>query len=131
MQEPGSLLRHRARLWSDLAKTARKQEVWDVCRVASRFALLYDDGRWTNKAPAPQSAPAKSKDGSESTDPEKSKDRISSAIEVPLYDKDLIRTLAEVNFINGEVSLSVHANKVDLSLAQLLGLDSLIAIGGR
>jgi len=36
----------RAALWGDLAKTARKQEVWDVCRVAARFCLLYDDGRW-------------------------------------------------------------------------------------
>jgi hypothetical protein len=42
------LLYFRARLWGDLAKTARKQEVWDVCRVASRFCLLYDDGRWKN-----------------------------------------------------------------------------------
>jgi len=40
------LLVTRAALWGDLAKTARKQEVWDVCRVAARFCLLYDDGRW-------------------------------------------------------------------------------------
>lgn len=43
--------RERARLWGDLAKTARKQEVWDVCRVAARFCLLYDDGRWKNILP--------------------------------------------------------------------------------
>ncbi len=36
----------RVRLWADLAKTARKQGVWDICRVACRFCLLYDDGRW-------------------------------------------------------------------------------------
>ncbi len=41
----------RAQLWADLAKTARKQEVWDVCRVAARFCLLYDDGRWKNEPP--------------------------------------------------------------------------------
>ncbi|XP_039478106.1 cilia- and flagella-associated protein 46 isoform X2 [Oreochromis aureus] len=34
------------RLWATLAKTARKHEVWDVCRAACRFCLLYDDGRW-------------------------------------------------------------------------------------
>ena len=39
----------RAHLWVDLARTARKQEVWDVCRVAARFCLLYDDGRWKNE----------------------------------------------------------------------------------
>ena len=37
----------RVRIWADLAKTARKQNVWDVARVASRFCLLYDDGRWS------------------------------------------------------------------------------------
>lgn len=36
----------RAHLWSDLAKIARKQQVWDVCRVACKFCLLYDDNRW-------------------------------------------------------------------------------------
>ena len=25
---------------------SRKQEVWDVCRAACRFALAYEDGRW-------------------------------------------------------------------------------------
>uniref|UniRef100_A0A665UGC6 Cilia and flagella associated protein 46 n=1 Tax=Echeneis naucrates TaxID=173247 RepID=A0A665UGC6_ECHNA len=33
-------------LWAALVKTARKHEVWDVCRAACRFCLLYDDGRW-------------------------------------------------------------------------------------
>lgn len=41
----------RARLWADLAKAARKQEVWDVCRVAARFCLLYDDDRWKVEPP--------------------------------------------------------------------------------
>ncbi|CAG6017918.1 unnamed protein product [Menidia menidia] len=36
----------RAKLWATLAKLARKLEVWDVCRAACRFCLLYDDGRW-------------------------------------------------------------------------------------
>lgn len=38
----------RVRLWASLVKTARKQEVFDVCRAACRFCLLYDDGRWKN-----------------------------------------------------------------------------------
>ncbi|XP_062591392.1 cilia- and flagella-associated protein 46-like [Saccostrea cucullata] len=127
--------RERARLWGDLAKTARKQEVWDVCRVAARFCLLYDDERWKNvpppkmespkpsekaKTPAPpveqstttaggEVAPStvdmsdrksrmmtqQSMGGSRPTSPERT---------VPLYDKDLIRMLAEVAFIQGEVS---------------------------
>uniref|UniRef100_A0A4W4GBY6 Uncharacterized protein n=1 Tax=Electrophorus electricus TaxID=8005 RepID=A0A4W4GBY6_ELEEL len=38
----------RERLWASLVKVARRQEVWDVCRAACRFCLLYDDGRWKN-----------------------------------------------------------------------------------
>ena len=41
----------RMKLWATLAKAARKQEVWDVCRAACRFCLLYDDGRWTIPKP--------------------------------------------------------------------------------
>ncbi|KAM6916250.1 cilia- and flagella-associated protein 46 [Xenentodon cancila] len=36
----------RAKLWATLARTARKLEIWNVCRAACRFCLLYDDGRW-------------------------------------------------------------------------------------
>ncbi|XP_028324506.1 cilia- and flagella-associated protein 46 isoform X2 [Gouania willdenowi] len=34
-------------LWATLSKTARKLQVWDVCRAACRFCLLYDDGKWS------------------------------------------------------------------------------------
>uniref|UniRef100_A0A8C2F734 Uncharacterized protein n=1 Tax=Cyprinus carpio TaxID=7962 RepID=A0A8C2F734_CYPCA len=40
--------KERVKLWGSLAKTARKQEVFDVCQAACRFCLLYDDGRWKN-----------------------------------------------------------------------------------
>lgn len=30
-------------------KTARSQKVWDVCRTAAAFCLLYDDARWIVK----------------------------------------------------------------------------------
>ncbi|KAM8852116.1 cilia- and flagella-associated protein 46 isoform 2-T2 [Synchiropus picturatus] len=45
-QEAGTDHRERMELWATLAKTARKRKVWDVCRAACRFCLLYDDGRW-------------------------------------------------------------------------------------
>ena len=50
-QFPFALVTHtrRCRLWADLAKTARKQEIWDVASAAARFCLLYDDGRWTGR----------------------------------------------------------------------------------
>ncbi|XP_068184453.1 cilia- and flagella-associated protein 46 isoform X2 [Antennarius striatus] len=40
----------RLKLWASLVKTARKQEVWDVCRAACRLCLQYDDG--TRRGPA-------------------------------------------------------------------------------
>ena len=43
----------RAHLWADLARTARKQGVWDVTRVAARFCLLYDDDRWRIQSDIP------------------------------------------------------------------------------
>ncbi|XP_053406399.1 cilia- and flagella-associated protein 46-like [Mercenaria mercenaria] len=112
--------RERARLWGDLAKTARKQEVWDVCRVASRFCLLYDDGRWKNiiiekdESPKP---PEKSKtaDSNVADGTQSAMDRSSTQLtqqdggrsdsptpQSSLYDKDLLRMFAEVNFIQGE-----------------------------
>jgi len=36
----------RVQLWADLCKVARQQEIWDVCRAAAHFCLLYDDARW-------------------------------------------------------------------------------------
>ncbi|KAL3864704.1 hypothetical protein ACJMK2_006363 [Sinanodonta woodiana] len=106
--------RERARLWGDLAKTARKQEVWDVCRVAARFCLLYDDNRWKNTAPvrtdsAKLSDKGKAADSSpgESSSAGQLQDKPGSRPTTPvqtgrLYDKDLVRMLAEVNFIQGE-----------------------------
>ncbi|PAA91512.1 hypothetical protein BOX15_Mlig026945g4 [Macrostomum lignano] len=136
--------RVRARLWADLARTARSQEVWDVCRVACRFCLLYDDGRWKNPVPQakpegdskkkkkqqhqqtspdptqpqqPQSGSGNASDDHDS-DAEKSKrgsvdsrggsdaflDAASAApaTRPNLYEKELVRTLAEVGFICAE-----------------------------
>lgn len=38
-----SRLVSRIQIWAELAKVSRKQGVWDVCRAASRFCLLYDN----------------------------------------------------------------------------------------
>uniref|UniRef100_A0A3P9P3C7 Cilia and flagella associated protein 46 n=1 Tax=Poecilia reticulata TaxID=8081 RepID=A0A3P9P3C7_POERE len=40
----GDNISTKIKLWVTLAKTARKLEVWDVCRAACRFCLLYDGG---------------------------------------------------------------------------------------
>lgn len=40
----------RVQIWAELAKVARKQGVWDVCRTASRFCLAYDVGKVERQA---------------------------------------------------------------------------------
>ncbi|CAD5115467.1 DgyrCDS4439 [Dimorphilus gyrociliatus] len=92
----------RAKLWADLAKTARKQEVWDVCRVACRFCLLYDDGRFVRDdlLKEEQRPPTSlSKKGSEVSfeKPATPPPTISM-----LFEKHLLRTLVEVYFVQGE-----------------------------
>ncbi|KAM9561024.1 cilia- and flagella-associated protein 46 isoform 6-T6 [Salvelinus alpinus] len=101
-QGAGKNDRERVKLWAALAKTARKQEVWDVCRAACRFCLLYEDGRW--KAPK---SDCERKAGDESPvegglhgDRRPSAGRLAQSAE-----KDLLRLLAEVCFINAEATI--------------------------
>ena len=72
--------RERLKLWFDLCKIARRQQIWDVCRVACRFCLLYDDDKFINRF-IPLNDPKSQ-----------------------LFHKELMRNLAEAHFIKGEVS---------------------------
>lgn len=112
----------RVRIWADLAKTARKQQVWDVARVAARFCLLYDDNRWSKKNSG--NTLEKSGDGGVDNSKEETTGvkspipgETGSKLDVTgmklLYpqgmapfsvEQDLLRTLAEVHFIFAEVS---------------------------
>ncbi|XP_057703978.1 cilia- and flagella-associated protein 46 isoform X1 [Corythoichthys intestinalis] len=83
----------RLRLWATLAKTARKEEVWDVCRVACRFCLLYDEAR------SKMSKCHKSKCSEE----ESSSENLSSYEEIQPCPKKL-RLLAEICFITAEAT---------------------------
>ncbi len=59
---------------------ARRQEIWDICRTAARFCLLYDN--------------------------EKRRSLLNSTDQSTMpsvFQRDLIRILAEIHFINGEV----------------------------
>ncbi|XP_059152499.1 cilia- and flagella-associated protein 46-like isoform X4 [Physella acuta] len=104
--------KERARLWGDLAKLARKQEVWDVCRVACKYCLLYDDPKWqivqppatTKRMESPSVYKSESSKGEE-PDPEKrlrSFSRSATPQYFPNNVKDQIRLMAEVSFIHGE-----------------------------
>ncbi|XP_007452074.1 PREDICTED: tetratricopeptide repeat protein 40 [Lipotes vexillifer] len=46
----GRNAKERVQIWAELAKVARKQGVWDVCRTASRFCLAYDVGKVERQA---------------------------------------------------------------------------------
>ncbi|XP_045926168.1 cilia- and flagella-associated protein 46 isoform X3 [Micropterus dolomieu] len=84
----------RVKLWATLAKTARKQEMWDVCRAACRFCLLYDDGRWkiskTDKCRCSEEESC-----AECHDCNGSQTCV----------KDLLRLLAEIHFISAEATV--------------------------
>lgn len=74
--------KERLKLWYDLSKIARKQQIWDICRVSCRFCTLYDNPKHIDRFLRGQQQNA----GFGS-----------------LFDQDLMRNLAEVHFIFGEV----------------------------
>lgn len=119
----------RVRIWADLAKTARKQEVWDVTRVAARFCLLYDNGRWSKRGASGRSIPndGDQDEGDNQAQPagakEAPQDKRGGTITEPSKvdptgmkvlqpqgltpfkkEQDLLRTLAEVHYIYAEVN---------------------------
>ena len=76
----------RLKLWADLTMMARRQEIWDVCRTAARFCLLYDN---ESRRALIQTANASTNMPS-------------------VFQRDLIRLLAEIHFISGEVDTPVR-----------------------
>ncbi|XP_066410721.1 cilia- and flagella-associated protein 46 [Molothrus aeneus] len=98
--------RERIILWADLAKVACKQEVWDVCRAACRFCLLYDDilSREATKHKQTQKNKANANvmmDGQRGRSSGKSLLPAKSFS----FEADLFRILAEIRFINAEATV--------------------------
>ncbi|XP_072485234.1 cilia- and flagella-associated protein 46 isoform X4 [Notamacropus eugenii] len=86
-------------IWADLAKVARKQGVWDVCRTACRFCLLYDV--MAKKMSRVRKGPGRRK----KVGTEVVLDVLSSSEMMPsshIVAVDIQRTFAEVGFINAE-----------------------------
>ncbi|XP_044228761.1 cilia- and flagella-associated protein 46 isoform X1 [Thunnus albacares] len=85
----------RVKLWATLVKTARKQEVWDVCRAACRFCLLYDDGRWKiSKA-----------DNCRCSEEESCAECLHGCDGSQSSMRSLLRLLAEIYFISAEATI--------------------------
>ncbi|XP_063162642.1 cilia- and flagella-associated protein 46 [Candoia aspera] len=99
--------KERIRLWSEIAKTARKQSVWDVCRAACRFCLLYDDSQLMKGSKRKKFK----KKPSITTTSEDSEGNILRESPVPTkvfsLERDLLRTLAEVRCINAEATIQL------------------------
>ncbi|XP_062832185.1 cilia- and flagella-associated protein 46 isoform X4 [Anolis carolinensis] len=100
--------KERIKLWSEIAKTARKQGVWDVCRAACRFCLLYDDCQ-TTKTPKRRKILKKKTSASTLEDDQEGSIQRESPSPSPTrffsLERDLLRTLAEVRFINAEATI--------------------------
>ncbi|XP_045425210.1 cilia- and flagella-associated protein 46 isoform X3 [Lemur catta] len=92
--------KERIQIWAELAKVARKQGVWDVCRAASRFCLLYDSAKV--KKPW-QLRRGRKRRGWEGSEHEASGH---SEVSVPRQvGSDLLRRFAEVGFISAEATV--------------------------
>ncbi|XP_036590867.1 cilia- and flagella-associated protein 46-like [Trichosurus vulpecula] len=86
-------------IWADLAKVARQQGVWDVCRTACRFCLLYDV--MAKKMSRTRKGVGRKKKGG----PEVILDVLSSSelmLSTKIMTVDIQRTFAKVGFINAE-----------------------------
>ncbi|ELW67298.1 hypothetical protein TREES_T100016876 [Tupaia chinensis] len=90
----------RIQIWAELAKVARKQGVWDVCRAASRFCLLYDNVKVKKPAKLKKGKKRRGGDGS-------IQDAWghSEAVLQRQISSDLLRKFAEVGFINAEATV--------------------------
>ncbi|XP_061491602.1 cilia- and flagella-associated protein 46 isoform X1 [Rhineura floridana] len=97
--------KERIRLWSEIAKTARKQSVWDVCRAACRFCLLYDDSQ--TKVSKRKKLFRKKTSMILADDEQEANVQRESPSPTKLFtlERDLLRTLAEVRFINAEATV--------------------------
>ncbi|XP_067908773.1 cilia- and flagella-associated protein 46 [Heterodontus francisci] len=100
----------RLRIWADLVKVARKQEVWDVCRTACQFCLLYDDGRLKadsfdddENIKITTALSEGTIDSSETIIPLARH----SLYKVCYSTTDLIRILADIRFLNGEAIIQL------------------------
>ncbi|NWH82317.1 CFA46 protein, partial [Piaya cayana] len=97
--------RERIMLWADLAKVARKQEVWDVCRAACRFCVFCDDTLF-RKVTKPKKAQKKANTAVMDDD---QGDSLQEEALLPAksfsFERDLLRILAEIRVINAEATV--------------------------
>uniref|UniRef100_I3N1T0 Cilia and flagella associated protein 46 n=1 Tax=Ictidomys tridecemlineatus TaxID=43179 RepID=I3N1T0_ICTTR len=100
----------RIQIWAELAKVARKQEVWDVCRTASRFCLLYDS---TKAKKSPRQKRGRKKRTTEGSVQDWGQ---SEGVLPRQQSHSLLRKFAEVGFISAEATIHLlHTEGVELN----------------
>lgn len=122
------VLYFRLKLWATLVKLARKQEVWDVCRAACRFCLLYDDGRLKMSKSDSKETTGSSHGCNRSrvkwagelwfclvvpecrrSEEDSCAESLHSCTGSQTHERDLLRLLAEIHFVSAEVCASKHS----------------------
>ncbi|XP_049501881.1 cilia- and flagella-associated protein 46 isoform X1 [Panthera uncia] len=96
----GENARERIQIWAELAKVARKQGVWDVCRTACRFCLLYDNVK--AKKPTRPKRGKKKRGGDSAAQDGGGPSEVTSQRQAS---PSLLRKFAEVGFINAEATV--------------------------
>ncbi|KAI4530357.1 hypothetical protein MG293_019246 [Ovis ammon polii] len=92
--------KERIHIWAELAKVARKQSVWDVCRAASRFCLLYDSVKVKKLAKSKRGKKKKGWDGLGQDSWGHSEATLQKQVS-----PTLLRKFAEVGFISAEATV--------------------------
>uniref|UniRef100_A0A8C5YWH8 Cilia and flagella associated protein 46 n=1 Tax=Marmota marmota marmota TaxID=9994 RepID=A0A8C5YWH8_MARMA len=101
----------RIQIWAELAKVARKQEVWDVCRTASRFCLLYDSFKAKKSPRQKRGRKKRSAEGSVRENWGQSEGVLPEQ-----WSHSLLRKFAEVGFISAEATIHLlHTEGVELN----------------
>ncbi|GAB1292843.1 Cilia and flagella-associated protein 46 [Apodemus speciosus] len=86
-------------IWAELAKVAWQQDVWDVCRTATRFCLLYDNVKTKRSTKIKRGRKKKGAEGS-MHDWGPSEMTLNKQMA-----PDLLRKIAEVSFISAEATV--------------------------
>ena len=95
--------KERLKLWFDLCKIARKQQIWDICRVSCRFCLLYDNEQMLNRFLSKKSGGSGSSVVKMSANKKPAAAAATTLFECGnLFERELMRNLAEAHFIFGE-----------------------------
>ncbi|XP_047615394.1 cilia- and flagella-associated protein 46 isoform X9 [Phacochoerus africanus] len=92
--------KERIQIWAELAKVARQQGVWDVCRAACHFCLLYDSVKVKKPARLKRGKKRKGGEGAR----QDSRNHSDAALQKQMS-PSLLRTVAEVGFISAEATV--------------------------